>query len=251
VSALLEATGVGMRYGQLTAVDDVSFTLREGEILGLIGPNGAGKTTMVSVLSGALSGWTGDVLFEGRSIRGLRPAQVARLGISRTFQVAQPFVGMSVLENVMVGALYGSASPPSTSEARVQAGSLLDALGLADKAALPAESLNAPERKRLEMARALATNPRVLLLDEVMAGLNAVEIGTAVELIRRVRERGVAIVLIEHVMQAIAELADRVVVLHHGRKLLDDRPDVVFADTQLAEAYLGGRAAAGEGAVPR
>jgi branched-chain amino acid transport system ATP-binding protein len=206
---------------------------------------------MVSVLSGALSGWTGDVRFDGRSIRGMRPARVARLGISRTFQVAQPFVGMSVLENVMVGALYGSTSPPSIGEARVQGRSLLDALDLADKAALPAEALNAPERKRLEMARALATNPRVLLLDEVMAGLNAVEIGTAVELIRSVRDRGVAIVLIEHVMQAIAELADRVVVLHHGRKLLDDSPDVVFADPQLAEAYLGGRAAAGEGAVSR
>jgi branched-chain amino acid transport system ATP-binding protein len=235
-----------VRYGRLKAVDDVGFVLEQREILGLIGPNGAGKTTLVGVLSGAQPGWTGDVRFDGRSIRGLRPSELAWLGIARTFQVAQPFTSMSVLENVMVGSLYGSAPPPSRRQAELDARELLDALDLAGKAELPAESLNAPERKRLEKAKALATKPRVLLLDEVMAGLNAVEIAGAITLIRTVRDLGVAIVLIEHVMQAIAELADRVIVLHHGRKILDDSPAVVFADEQLAAAYLGGRAVAGK-----
>ena len=157
---------------------------------------------------------------------------------------------MTVLQNVMIGALFqvpGSRVPLSA--ASEQARELLDALDLAEKSALPAESLNAPERKRLEIAKALATSPRVLLLDEALAGLNPAEIDAAVAVIRRVHERGVAIVLIEHVMQAIASLADRVVVLHHGRKILDDAPEVVFAHEQLAEAYLGGRVVAGEGPV--
>jgi branched-chain amino acid transport system ATP-binding protein len=248
MTALLEADRVGVRFGDLRAVDDVSFTLHEREIVGLIGPNGAGKTTLVGVLSGALRNWTGDVRLEGRSIRGLRPSKLAHLGIARTFQTAQPFASMTTLENVMVGALYGPRSRVPARAARERARELLDALDLAGKSALPAESLNAPERKRLEIAKALATNPRVLLLDEALAGLNPAEIGAAVEVIRGVNRQGVAIVLIEHVMQAIAQLADRVVVLHHGRKILDDSPDVVFAHEQLAEAYLGGRVVAGEGA---
>jgi branched-chain amino acid transport system ATP-binding protein len=250
MTALLEANGVGVRYGRLAALDDVSFTLQEGQIVGLIGPNGAGKTTLVGVLSGQLPDWTGDVVFGGRSIRGLRPSQLAHLGIARTFQTAQPFTSMTVLQNVMIGALFGSGSRVSLDAAGEQAHELLEALDLAEKSALPAESLNAPERKRLEIAKALATNPRVLLLDEALAGLNPAEIDAAVAVIRRVHERGVAIVLIEHVMQAIARLADRVVVLHHGRKILDDAPDVVFAHEQLAEAYLGGRVVAGEGPDP-
>ena len=250
MTALLEAHGVGVRYGRLAALDDVSFTLREGQIVGLIGPNGAGKTTLVGVLSGHLPDWTGDVVFDGRSIRGLRPSQLAHLGIARTFQTAQPFTSMTVLQNVMIGALFGSGSRVSLDAAGEQAQELLEALDLAEKSALPAESLNAPERKRLEIAKALATSPRVLLLDEALAGLNPAEIDAAVTVIRRVHERGVAIVLIEHVMQAIARLADRVVVLHHGRKILDDAPEVVFAHEQLAEAYLGGRVVAGEGPDP-
>ena len=246
MTALLEAKGVGVRYGELAALEDVSFTLQEREIVGLIGPNGAGKTTLVGVLCGASADWTGDVLYDGRSIRGLRPSKLAHLGIARTFQTAQPFTSMTVLENVMIGALFGSGSRVSLETARERARELLDALDLAGKSALPAESLNAPERKRLEIAKALATNPRVLLLDEALAGLNPAEIDVAVGVIAAVRDRGVAIVLIEHVMQAIARLADRVVALHHGRKLLDDTPDVVFADEQLAEAYLGGRVVAGD-----
>ena len=239
MTPLLEATDVCVTFGRLRAVDGLSFSLQEGEIVGLIGPNGAGKSTLVGVLSGATSQWTGDVTLEGVSIRERRPSQVTRMGISRTFQVAQPFTTMTVLENVMVGALYGTATRASMRQARGEALELVRALGLEDKASLPAESLNAPERKRLEMAKALATRPKVLLLDEVLAGLTVTEIELAVPLIRRVRERGVAVLLIEHVMQAIELLADRVVFLHHGRKVLDDRPDVVFADPRLTEAYLG------------
>jgi branched-chain amino acid transport system ATP-binding protein len=241
VSGLLEAVGVGVRFGRLKAVDDVSFTLDEGEIVGLVGPNGAGKTTLVGVLSGTLREWTGDVVFDGDSIRGLRPSQLSRRGSARTFQAAQPFTRMTVRENVMVGVLYGGKSRVSLEVAEERSQGLLDGLDLAEKGDLPAESLNPPERKRLEIARALATDPRVLLLDEALAGLNAVEIESAVALIRGVRERGVAIVLIEHVMHAIEQLAFRGVVPLECRKLLDDTPGAVFADEQFAEAYLVGR----------
>jgi branched-chain amino acid transport system ATP-binding protein len=240
MTALLEARDVTKRYGNLAALDAVSFHVEEGEIVGLIGPNGAGKTTLVDVVSGATPGWTGRIDFRGRPLRGLKPYRIGRLGIARTFQVAQPFTRMTVLENVVVGGLYGHAEG-GVRLARQRAAVLLDELGLSEKANEPAETLNAPERKRLELAKALSMDPTVLLLDEVMAGLNAAEIELAVELIRHVHKRGVTIVLIEHVMQAIASLADRVIVLHHGEKITEGPPEAVLADERVIGAYLGSR----------
>jgi branched-chain amino acid transport system ATP-binding protein len=240
MTALLEARDVTKRYGNLAALDAVSFHVEEGEIVGLIGPNGAGKTTLVDVVSGATPGWTGRIDFRGRPLRGLKPYRIGRLGIARTFQIAQPFTRMTVLENVVVGGLYGHAEG-GVRLARQRAAVLLDELGLSEKADEPAETLNAPERKRLELAKALSMDPTVLLLDEVMAGLNAAEIELAVELIRHVHKRGVTIVLIEHVMQAIASLADRVIVLHHGEKITEGPPEAVLADERVIGAYLGSR----------
>ena len=244
MSALLEVRNVTKRYGRLAAVAGLSFDVQEGEVLGLIGPNGAGKTTLVNVIAGSAPGWTGDIRFRGRSLRRLRPYRIGRLGIARSFQIAQPFAVMSVVENVIVGALYGRGKRGSVSAARASALRILEPLGLAGKADVPAESLNPAERKRLEIAKALATEPSLLLLDEVMAGLNAAEIDLAVELIRHVREQGVSIVLIEHVMRAISSLADRVVVLHHGEKMLEGPPADVLADEVVIGAYLGARSAA-------
>jgi branched-chain amino acid transport system ATP-binding protein len=242
---LLEAHDVTKRYGSLAALSNVSFDLGEGEILGLIGPNGAGKTTLVNVVSGSAAGWTGEIRFQGRQLRGLRPFRIGRLGIARTFQVAQPFPQMTVLENVVVGGLYGHAEG-GLRIARRRAEELLDELGLAGKADEPAETLNAPERKRLEVAKALSMDPTLLLLDEVMAGLNAAEVHLAVDLIRQVHARGVTILLIEHVMQVIASLADRVIVLHHGVKLVEGAPEAVLSDELVIGAYLGSRPQRGE-----
>ena len=241
MSALLEARNVTKRYGNLAALAGVSFDLKEGEILGLIGPNGAGKTTLVNVITGAAPGWTGDIRFRGRSLQRLHPHRIGRLGIARSFQIAQPFAAMSVVENVMVGALYGRARRARVRAARASSLEILEPLGLAEKADLSAESLNPAERKRLEIAKALATEPELLLLDEVMAGLNATEIDLGVELIRHVREQGVTIVMIEHVMRAIASLADRVVVLHHGKKMLEGSPATVLSHELVIGAYLGAR----------
>ena len=239
-STLLLVRGLTKTFGLLSALREVSFDVAEREIVGLIGPNGAGKTTLVNVLGGSAPGWSGDVRFDGRSLRGLPPSRIARRGIARTFQVAQPFTGMTVEENVMVGILFGrEGTRVGPRAARRAAADLLVSVRLDHKAELPAESLNAPERKRLEVAKALAIEPRLLLLDEVMAGLNPTEVEEAVGLITDVRERGVTILLIEHVMQAVASLCDRVVVLHHGEKLADGSPHAVFADPTVIDAYLG------------
>jgi branched-chain amino acid transport system ATP-binding protein len=238
--SLLELDGVTKRYGSLAALSDVSFAIGEHEIVGLIGPNGAGKTTLVNVVGGEAPGWEGEIRFGGRSLRGLKPYRIGRLGVARTFQIAQPFAGMSVLENVVVGGLYGHEHG-GLRAARARAEELLGELELESKADEPAESLTAPERKRLEIARALSTGPSLLLLDEVMAGLNASEVDLAVELIRKVHSGGVTILLIEHVMRAVTALADRVVVLHHGLKLVEGPAQEVLADERVIGAYLGSR----------
>jgi len=238
--SLLELQHVTKRYGSLAALSDVGLEIGEGEIVAVIGPNGAGKTTLVNVISGSAPGWAGAIRFQGRSLRGLKPHRIARLGVARTFQIAQPFAAMTVLENVVVGGLYGHAEG-GVRVARERAEELLAELDLAGKADEPAETLSAPERKRLEIARALSMAPTLLLLDEVMAGLNAAEIELAVELVRKVHARGVSILLIEHVMQAISLLANRVVVLHHGLKLAEGTSAEVLADEQVIGAYLGSR----------
>ena len=240
--ALLEARGVTKRFGGLAAVADVSFDLRDGEILGLIGPNGSGKTTLVNVITGALGYSGGDVRFRGDSLRGRPPYAIGRLGVSRTFQIVKPFRNLTVVENVMVGALFGArGGARMLATARGFAEEVLDFVALAHRADAPAEGLNVPERKRMELARALAMRPTVLFLDEVMAGLNPSEIDAAVGLIKRIRDRGTTLVVIEHVMKAIRELSDRIMVLFHGEKLTEGAPAEVLTNPDVVSAYLGRR----------
>ncbi len=241
MSVLLDVRGVTKQYGNLTAVADVSFELAEGEILGLIGPNGAGKTTVVNLIAGSVKKWAGEIRFRNHPLRRLRTHQIGRLGIARTFQVAQPFTEMSLLENVMVGALFGRRQAQRMAAARTKGLAVLESVGLADKANQPAASLNAPERKRLEIARVLAMEPQLVLLDEVMAGLNPAEVDLAIELIGRVRAQGVSMLMVEHVMRAVTSLADRVVVLHHGEKVSEGPPLEVLRDELVIGAYLGRR----------
>jgi branched-chain amino acid transport system ATP-binding protein len=240
--AILETRRLTKLFGGLAAVSLVDFSLREGEILGLIGPNGSGKTTLVNIITGALPSSGGDVWFRGKSIRGVPAYRIGRLGLARTFQVVKPFQSLSVVENVMVGALFGAeGGTRELSVARRQAEEVLTFVGLSHRAAAPAEGLNVPERKRMELARALAMRPAVLFLDEVMAGLNPSEIDQAVGLIRRIRDRGVTLVVIEHVMKAIRSLSDRILVLSHGEKLTEGPPDQVLNNPDVISAYLGRR----------
>lgn len=239
---ILEVSGVTKNFGNLTALRDISFAVGEGEILGLIGPNGAGKTTLVDLIAGVVPYATGDIHFCGESIKGLKPHQIGSLGISRTSQVVRPITNMTTVENVMVGALFGKKGKRRTVwAARRKAEEILDLLGLVGRKDALGESLNVQERKRLERAKALAMLPKLLLLDEVLAGLNPAEIDEGVELIKKVRDAGVAILVIEHVMKAIAKVSDRVLVLHHGEKIMEGPPEVVLNDQQVIEAYLGKR----------
>ncbi len=238
----LELKNVTKRFGGVAAVDDVTFAIGKGEILGVIGPNGAGKTTLLNCISGVYRLDDGDVRWQGASIAGLAPFRVARLGIGRTFQIVKPFTSMTVRENVVAGALFGSDEErPRLGAAFGRADSVLELVGLRSKADLPVSTLTIPDRKRLEVARAVATRPKLLLLDEVMAGLNPVEIDDALEMVRAVHESGVTVVLIEHVMRVIVGVCARVVVLDVGRVLADGPPDVVLRDERVIQAYLGER----------
>jgi branched-chain amino acid transport system ATP-binding protein len=244
MSAILEIDHVTRRFAGLIAVNDVSFTLNEGEILGVIGPNGAGKTTLVSLISGTLAPSSGDIRFEGQSIRSLSAFRRARLGIGRTFQIMRPFPGLSVLDNVAVGALFGRGEGTADlQEARGKARQNLEFVGLGRFADQRADELGGPGRKRLELAKALAMQPKLLLCDEVMAGLNHVEIDEVIDVIRKVRDSGITILVIEHVIKAIKSLSDRLLVIHHGEKIADGEPDAVLSDATVIEAYLGKRRA--------
>jgi branched-chain amino acid transport system ATP-binding protein len=237
---LLQLENIGRRFGGLPAVDSLSFVVTPGEVLGIIGPNGAGKSTLVNLIAGALRPTVGKVIYQGKDISRMPANRRAHLGIARTFQITQPFTGLDIRENVLIGALFGQRHLGRYAALRV-ADEVLGLVGLADKAALKGNQLTTADRKRLELARALATNPTLLLLDEVMAGLTPTEVAQAVSLIRAINQTGVTIIVIEHVMQAIMGVSDRILVMHHGRKIAEDAPEQVLSDQKVIEAYLGER----------
>jgi branched-chain amino acid transport system ATP-binding protein len=243
MSALLEIADLSRRFGGVLALDGVSLTFGAGEIVGLIGPNGAGKTTLVNVVTGVQKPTRGMVHFAGERIDGLRSDQIARRGVVRTFQIVQPFPRMSVLENVAAAALF-AGSAGSVEASRAAAREHLMFCDLDREADRPAAALTLAGRKRLELAKSLASNPRFLFLDEVNAGLNATEIDHALELIRAIAARGVTIVLIEHLMKVVLKTCTRLIVLHHGKLIADGAPEAVVEDSAVVEAYLGRRFAA-------
>lgn len=240
-SALLRGIGVSKSFGGLAAVRGVDFVVRPGEIFGVIGPNGAGKTTLFRLISGVFRPDAGRLLLQDRDITGLKPHRICRMGVCTTHQLVRPFGEMSVTENILVGALFGRGARGAGIDGHRAAREILAFTGLDALADAPARSLTLAQRKRLEVARALATAPRVLLLDEVMAGLNPAETAAAMDLIRAIRDRGVTVFIVEHVMRAIMGLCDRVMVLHHGEKLAEGTPREVVADERVIDAYLGTR----------
>jgi ABC-type branched-subunit amino acid transport system ATPase component len=238
---ILRGRGLEKRFGGLPAVDGVDFDVDEGEVYGIIGPNGAGKSTLLKMISGLLKPSAGTVELDGDDITGLKPHEVRRAGLAKVLQTPQVFESMTVLENATVGAVFGGTEGRrAEADARSVATEVLGEVGLGDKADLPVTSLNLTEKKTLQMAMALAGRPRVVLLDEVMAGLNPTELAAHIEAVRTVRDRlGITIVWVEHVMKAITSLADRVLVLNFGRVLARGSPDEVMRDTHVIEAYLG------------
>jgi branched-chain amino acid transport system ATP-binding protein len=238
VSALLETEALTVRFGGILANAEISIGVNEGEILGLIGPNGAGKSTLFNLVAGTHRPTSGRIRFEGRDITRLPPALRCKLGIARTFQVVKSFETMSVLENVVVGALVRFTS---TRTAREEAYRVLDVTGLTRRAEANARDLTPPEKRRLEVARALATQPKLLLLDEVLTGLTPAEAQKGVELVRKIRELGVTVVMVEHVMEVVMPLVDRAIVLDLGRVLVEGAPQAIVRDPKVIKAYLGDR----------
>jgi branched-chain amino acid transport system ATP-binding protein len=236
MTPLLNLKGVTKQFGGLVAVNNISLALSKDEILGLIGPNGAGKTTLFNMISGTYLPTSGRILFEDKDITDLPPHEIASLGISRTFQLVKPFAKLSVVDNVMIGAFLRTRR---NKQAREKAREVVDFVGLDRYADRPAHNLTTSGRKRLELARALAMEPKILLLDEVMAGLTPTESVAIVDLIRLIRQSGITILVIEHVMKAIMSLSDRVAVLHHGELIAVDLPSEVTSDERVIEAYLG------------
>jgi len=236
---ILEVQGITVRFSGLVAVAGVDFHIDRGEVVGLIGPNGAGKTTLFNLIYGAITPSSGTTVFKGEDITRLKPSEICRRGIARTFQLVKLFSDMTVLENVMLSCLF--RKPRVTKEeAAKESLELLDFVGLNDMESLPARELPIGGQKRLEVARALATHPELLLLDEVMAGLNPAEVSEAIESIKQIREKGITIMLVEHVMQAIMDVSDRVIVLHNGEKLAEGMPCDITTNETVISVYLGG-----------
>jgi branched-chain amino acid transport system ATP-binding protein len=237
---LLDCIGVTKYFGGLAALYEVDLQVAAGEIVGLIGPNGSGKTTFFNVVTGLYPLNRGAIRFKDQEILGLKPFEICQKGIGRTFQITKPFARMTALENVMVGALYGKGkASDDLKKARTTAEQLLDRVGLGSKKNARVSDLTLEDKKRLELSKALSTRPELLLLDEVMAGLNPTEIKEIMELIRKVRQDGVTLIVVEHVMHAVMSLADRVCVLHHGEKIAEGSPEDISKNRRVIESYLG------------
>ncbi|MHB8620816.1 MAG: ABC transporter ATP-binding protein [Chloroflexota bacterium] len=241
MSALLSIRDVTVHFGRLAALDAVSFDVQKGEILGLIGPNGAGKTTLLNVISGLVRPHPGVVTFDGERLTGLPPERIAHLGVARTFQIVRPFTGMSTFDNVLVAALFGRGEAHDLGAAETSAINALDRVGLRHVADVPSSQLSVAWRKRLEVAKALVMRPKIVLLDEVMAGLNLREIEDSMDLVRQLRDEGITTLMIEHVMKAVMGLSSRLVVLHHGRVIATGSPEEIAGDAVVRGAYLGER----------
>jgi branched-chain amino acid transport system ATP-binding protein len=236
---ILEVAGIKKTFGGLAAVAGVDFHINKGEVVGLIGPNGAGKTTMFNLISGAITPTSGTIKFNGADITGLKPNEICRRGIARTFQLVKLFGDMTVLENVLLAYLFRTQKSRHN-EAVIRCQEMLDIVGLLGLELIPARELTIAKQKRLEIARALATKPELLLLDEVMAGLNPSEVTKAIETIKAIQARGITILMVEHVMKAIMEISDRVIVFHNGEKIAEGKPADVVADKTVIQIYLGG-----------
>ena len=233
---ILEVNKLTKDFGGLRAVDELNLEIEKGQILGLIGPNGAGKSTAFNCIAGVFAPTSGEVRFDGKKVNGLKPWTMCKKGLARTFQIVKPFASKSVLYNVMVGAF---ATTDNTAEAEARALDVLESLHFSDKKEIRAGNLTIADRKRLEIARALATNPKILLLDEVMAGLRPAEVDEMVAIIKGLRDNGITIFVIEHIMRAIMALSDRIVVIHFGRKISEGTPQDVASDENVIKAYLG------------
>jgi len=236
---LLEGKGVTKFFGGLAAVSDVDFAVEPGEVVGLIGPNGAGKTTLFNLISGALAPKAGVIRFKGQGIDGLKPNTICKMGVARTFQSVKVFGNMPVLENILLGALFGTSGSVSQADAARKAAESLEFVDLSTLRAKPAKDLTLANQKRVEVARALATKPEMLLLDELMAGLNPTEVAQSMELVARIRDDGITVFMIEHVMKAIMSVCDRIIVLHHGKKLAEGTPQEIATSKTVVEVYLG------------
>ncbi|HEY1358949.1 MAG TPA: ABC transporter ATP-binding protein [Thermoleophilaceae bacterium] len=241
MTAVLETRGLSRKFGGVAAVSDVSLSVAAGEVLGVIGPNGAGKSTLINLITGHLKPSTGRVVIDGQDVTGRKPWVIAKTRVARTFQIVKPFRNLTVRENVAIGSMYGPERAGSAPEAIGQADEALDRVGLSEKADLTPGDLSVADARRLELAKALAMKPRLLLLDEVMAGLRPSEIEPALDLIRSLRDQGVTVLVVEHVMKAIMAVSDEVLVMHEGSELTRGEPDEVVKDERVVEAYLGKR----------
>jgi branched-chain amino acid transport system ATP-binding protein len=239
---ILEGEGVTKYFGGLAAVLNVDFNVEQGEVLGLIGPNGAGKTTLFNLISAALTPQSGTIRFKGEDITGLSPHKICRMGVARTFQLVKVFADMPVLNNVILGSYFGMSPGMSSKDAVREATELLEFVGLSAARETPARDLTLANQKRLEVAGALATKPELLLLDELMAGLNPTELAQAMELIARIRDKGITIIMIEHVMRAIMNVCERIMVLHHGQKIAEGTPQEIATSEKVIKVYLGDKA---------